>query len=151
MRLAVPVGVTVVALFSVGAYLLGRPPDPAPLPEGAVRLSLRAMPPEWSLPGFPKGCPLAGLVPLRLMRGDESIYFEAADSAEQVPVVFPFGLTARLVADRAELVSPAGAVIAREGDVVSGFMGSSADNGDFILCFDAAADLHVTPASTGVP
>ncbi len=150
MRLVL-VGVSVVALVAVGAYVLGRPAEPAPLPEGAAPLSVRTMPPEWSFPGVPKGCPLAAVLPVRLGREGESISFETADSGEPVALVFPFGFTARLVADRAELVSPSGAVIARDGDVVSGFMGSSADNGEFILCFDPATTLLVTPASTGEP
>lgn len=151
MRLVVLVGIAVVAILALGAYMLGRPDEPAPLPQGAAPLSLRTMPPEWSFPGVPKGCPLAGVLPVRLMREGESISFETADSGAPVPLVFPFGFTARLVAGRAELVSPSGAVIAREGEVVSGLMGGAANNGDFILCFDPATRLDVTPASTGIP
>ena len=150
MRLVVLVGVAAVALVVVGAYLLGRPAEPAPLTVGAAPLSLRTTPPEWSFPGVPRGCPLAAVLPVRLMREGESISFATADGGEPVPLVFPFGFTARLVAGRAELVSPSGAVLAREGEAVSGLMGSAADNGDFILCFDPATKLHVIPASTGV-
>lgn len=149
MRHVVLMGVAAIALVAVGAYVLGRPAEPAALPEGAAPLSLRTMPPEWSFPGLHRGCPLAALLPVRVMREGESISFETADSGELVSLVFPSGFTAWLVAGRAELVSPSGAVIAREGDVVSGLMGGAADSNDFILCFDPATKLHVTPAPTG--
>lgn len=144
-------GALVIALLAVGVYMLGRPADPAPLPGGAVPLGLRTRPPEWSLPGLPRGCPLAEVNPVRLVRESGSLVFDLAESGQRIRLVFPYGFTARLVADRAELVSPAGVVVAREGDVVSGLMGASADNGEEILCFDPATRLQVTPSSTAAP
>jgi hypothetical protein len=141
----------VIAIVALGVFMLGRPPEPAALPEGAVQLALRTTPPEWSVPGLPKGCPLAEVSPVRLVREGESLVFDLAESAQRIHLVFPYGFTARLAAGRGELVSPAGAVIARDGDVLSGLMGESADIGDFILCFDAATKVLVTPASTAAP
>jgi hypothetical protein len=143
LRLVALSVVAVAALLAVVVFLLGRPSQPAPLPQGAVPIGLRTMPPEWRLPGVPKGCPLAAVSPVRVVRDGETLVFELAEDARPMPLVFPYGFTARLVAGRGELVTPAAIVIAREGNVVSGFMGEAAENGEFILCFDPASELRV--------
>lgn len=146
MRRMPLVGLAVVSL-AVGIVALGivlaRPADPAPVPVGALPLALRTQSPEWRFPGLPRGCPLAELSPVRLVREDQSLGFESIDDGQRLAVVFPYGFSARLVAGRGELVSPGGHVLAREGDVVSRLMGSSASNGEFILCFDAATSIQV--------
>lgn len=138
-------GSIVAALVALGA-LLGRPTDPAPLPDTASPLALRTEAPGWRMPGIPHGCPLAGLAPVRLVREDESLVFDLAEDGSRLSVVFPYGFSGRLVDGRGELVWPGGAVLAREGDVLSGLMGEAASNGDFILCFDAATTVRVESA-----
>jgi hypothetical protein len=78
---------------------------------------------------------------------DDALSFEVAASGEPTQLVFPYGYAAWRVDGVAQLVSPSGAVLAQEGDVVDGLMGSAADNGDFVLCFDPATKLVVTPGS----
>jgi hypothetical protein len=145
------VGFVVLAAIAFGMYGLVRPPEPAPLPAGATSLVLRTQPPEWGLPGQPRGCSLAGVTPVRVARSGDTLIFESPETGRRVPLVFPHGFTARLVADRAELVSPAGVVVAREGDIVDGLMGAAAESGDLVLCFDGATRLQVTSESTRSP
>jgi hypothetical protein len=63
------------------------------------------------------------------------LVFESVEDGQRVPVAFPSGFAGRLVSGKAELVAPEGIVLAREGDVLSRLSGSSADNGDFNVCF----------------
>lgn len=106
-------------------------------PEGATRLALRTQPPTRRLPFVPHVCPLAGLLPVRLVRDGPSLAFDLVDDGQRVPIVFPYGFAGRLVSGRAELVTPEGVVLAQEGGVLSGLGGSSADNGDFVVCFSS--------------
>lgn len=133
-----------IVLGSVAAVLLlvagiviwrGADTSPAPLPEGATPLALRTQPPSWRLPLLPRACGLALLRPVRLVRDGEFLAFELINDRQQVPVVFPYGFTGWLVSGKAELVAPEGIVLAHEGDVLFRLGGSSADNGDFVVCF----------------
>lgn len=121
----------VLALIGV----LGMARKPAPIPDGATSLALRTQPPAWRLPFVPHVCPLAGLLPVRLVRDGGSLAFDVVEGGQRVSIVFPYGFAGRLVSGRAELVSPEGLVLAREGDVLSELGGSSADTGDFLVCF----------------
>jgi hypothetical protein len=71
-----------------------------------------------------------------------------ADEAtgNRLQVVWPNGYSARLVNGRAELVRPDGSVLARDGDVISGLASGAADNGDLLVCLDAASKPVVEPA-----
>lgn len=133
-RLAI--GVLVALVLVAGLFVVrGGTVSPAPLPDGATALALRTQPPTWRLPIGPHVCPLAGLLPVRLVRDGQSLAFELVDTGQRVQVVFPYGFTGRLVAGRAQIVAPEGVVLANEGDVLSGLGGSSADNNDFVVCF----------------
>ena len=74
---------------------------------------------------------------MRLVRDGPSLAFDLVDDGRRVPIVFPYGFAGRLVSGRAELVTPEGVVLAQEGDVLSGLGGSSADNGDLVVCFSS--------------
>ena len=69
---------------------------------------------------------------------------EASES--RLPVVWPNGYSARLVDGRAELIPPDGSVLAREGDVISGLAAGAADDGDLLVCVDAASKPVVEPS-----
>jgi len=124
MRVALVLSVLAAAAFVVWLFL---PPGPAPLPPGATRLELHTQP-----AGFGSrivlGCPAAVFPDMVLMRSSQSLRFRwiagyggAEDSngpTTWVEPVWPPGWSARLVDDRAELVNPDGAVVAREHDVI---------------------------------
>ena len=64
--------------------------------------------------------------------------FTRVDVAERASIVWPSGFSARFLHGRADLVSPDGSVLAREGDVISNLAGGAADNGDILVCIDFA-------------
>ena len=72
--------------------------------------------------------------------------FTSADTDVQLPLSWPSGFSARVVNGTAELVTPAGNVFGREGDVLSNLGGGSADNGDLLVCFDNP-DQYERPAT----
>jgi hypothetical protein len=90
---------------------------------------------------------LAASVPVRVLSSGETIAFVVAHTSERTSLVFPYGYTAWSAGGITELISPSGTVVAREGHVIEGLMGSAADNGDFVLCFDLATRLTVTPGT----
>ena len=124
-------------LLVAGLYVVvrGTTVSPAPLPEGASWLALRTQAPRWRFPFESHVCPLSVLLPVKLVRDGQSLAFELVETGQRIPVVFPYGFTAQLVAGRAQIVAPEGVVLAQEGDVLSGLGGGSADNNDFVVCF----------------
>jgi hypothetical protein len=86
------------------------------------------------------------LVPeLRVGRKADEMVFMLASDEHQVVVVWPPGFSARLVNGRAELVTPSGEVLAREGDIITNLSGVAADNGDTLVCLDFASRPRVIP------
>lgn len=142
-RIAAAVTV-LLGLIGVASIALA-PPRPAALPDGAAALALRTqMPRLWPPRGF--GCPMALVPELRVWReADEMVFLRASDQ-QRVVLVWPPGFSARLVRGRAELVMPNGAVLAREGDIVTNLAGEAADNGDILVCVDAVSRPEVVPA-----
>lgn len=142
-RIAAAVAV-LLGLIGVASITLA-PPRPAALPDGAAPLALRTQTPRlWPPRGF--GCPMALVPDLRVWReGDEMVFLRASDQ-QHVVVVWPPGFSARLLRGRAELVLPDGGVLAREGDIVTNLAGEAADNGDILVCVDAASRPEVIPA-----
>lgn len=122
-------------------------PRPAPLPVGATALTLRTQPP----PGFPwltLGCPAVLILPIRVERDDGSMVFWNVERGSVVDVAWPYGYTARVVDGRAELVTPSGTVLARDGAVISGLEGSAGINGDVLVCIpfiDARFEVNPRP------
>ena len=134
-RWALGLLVAVVVVGGVAVSLFG-PSQPAVLPPSAVPLTLRTQP--WRIwPTF--GCGMAGLTPIRVERDGVSMVFADAASGNRLQVVWPDGYSARLVNERAELIPPDGSVLARDGDVISDLAAGAADNGDLLICLDAAA------------
>lgn len=128
-------GVAVLIVVAIG--FLGRPADPVPQPEGVTPLVLRTWPPRWQWPGPLRACPLASFVGTRVVTAGRAMEFRLVDTGESAALVFPPGFQAWLVGDTAELITPEGLVLAREGDVLVNLAGSAADNGDFNVCFSS--------------
>ena len=89
---------------------------------------------------------MALVLPIRVERDRGAMGFTTVDDGERRSVVWPSGFSARLLNDRAELVTPEGSVLARDGDVISGLAGAAADNGDILVCIDLASHPQVTRA-----
>jgi hypothetical protein len=139
-------GLLVAVAFVVGlaVYLSGLS-KPTVLPVDAVPLTLRTQP--WRLWPFSFGCGMAALTPIRVERDGVSMVFADEASSNRLQVVWPNGYSARLLNGRAELVQPDRSVLARDGDVISGLASGAADNGDLLVCLDAASKPVVKPAS----
>jgi hypothetical protein len=144
LRKRVLIGAAIAALAIVGAYTaIVAPRGPAPLPPGAARLDLRTQPSTlWPPPGL--GCPAVLVLPLRVELVEGAIAFSVVDDGARVSVSWPAGFSARLLDGRAELVTPDGEVLARDGDVISNLAGSAADNGDILVCISSAYAPEVT-------
>lgn len=89
---------------------------------------------------------MAALTPIRVERDGGSMVFADEASGNRGPVVWPNGYSAWLMNGRAELVSPNGSVLARDGDVISNLASGAADNGDILICFDFASKPLVRPS-----
>ena len=138
-------GLLIAAALVAGlAALLLAPPQSAPLPAGAVPLTLRTQP--WKLWPFSFGCGLALLTPIRLERDGTSMVFADEASTNRLQVVWPSGYSARLTNGRSELIAPDGSVLARDGDVISNLAAGAADNGDLLVCLDSASKPLVEPS-----
>jgi len=102
------------ALYAVAWLLL--PPSAARLPPGATQLELRTQ--ESHIGSrLVLGCPTALFPDVRLARQGSAVVFVRLDGGVS-DLIWPAGWSARLVDGRAELVSPDGDVIAREGDLI---------------------------------
>jgi hypothetical protein len=114
------------------------------LPANALPLTLRTQP--WKLWPLSFGCGMAALTPIRVERDGVAMVFADEASGNRLQVVWPNGYSARLLNGRAELVPPDGSVLAREGDVLSRLAAGSADNGDLLVCIDAASTPAIKPS-----
>lgn len=90
-----------------------------------------------TMPPLPSGagvmCPLAGLLPVRVERSGETLTFVSVSTEQPVSLSWPNGYTARLVNGVAELLTPTGTVLARQGDVLSDLGGGSVGD-TFYVC-----------------
>jgi hypothetical protein len=135
-RWALGLLIALALVAGVAVSLLG-PSQPTVLPADAVPLTLRTQPARlWP---FSFGCGMAALTPIRVERDGVDMVFSDEASGNRMQVVWPNGYSARLMNGRAELVEPDGSVLARDGDVISGLASGAADNGDLLVCLDAAS------------
>lgn len=108
------------------------PMGPGPsLPGGATPLAL-ATEPSHILPTM--GSPTALLAPARVALEDNALVLVPEDGGDPIRVVWPTGWAPWRRDGRAELVSRDGAVVGREGDVVSGFSGGVGADDAFHVC-----------------
>lgn len=122
--------VVVLLIVAVGLARLS-PMWPGPsLPAGATPLVL-ATEPAHLLPTL--GCPTALLLPARVAVVGNALVL-VPETGDPVNVVWPTGWAAWRLGGRAELVSREGAVVGREGDLVSGFGGGVGSDDAFHVC-----------------
>jgi len=93
---------------------------------GAQQLVLSTMDPNMP-PGSPATCGDALLDPVEPRLRGTSLEFVSAANGALVHVVWPRGFSARLVNGVAEVVAPAGDVLAREGEAITGLGGNGSD------------------------
>ena len=114
-----------VALLAAGctAAVLPVAPTAYALPSGALALELPTQAPHPN----EIGCPLVGAPGPVLMNWDSqtrTLNFAFSSWGSGGTIRWPAGFSARLYLDRAELVAPAGKVVARDGDSVPGVLGA---------------------------
>ena len=136
-----------IAVLLAIAGVLGAcaPTSPAPLPSGATSLILRTQsPPALSLDHT---CPLALVRPVVVKLDREAVLFVSQADGAPINLIWPAGFSARLLAGRAEIVTPFGNVYARDGDVLAKLGGATLDNGDLSICFTSPDDYkEVAPS-----
>jgi hypothetical protein len=132
-RHARAVAAIAVVLLLVGVGLARLSPMwPGPsLPAGATPLAL-ATEPAHLLPAM--GCATALLAPARVAVAGDSLVLVPEAGGDPIKVVWPSGWAAWRIGGSAELVSHDGAVVGREGDVVSGFGGGTGSDDAFHVC-----------------
>jgi hypothetical protein len=147
--------VLAIALLAVATFVvwLLLPPTPAPLPPGATALELRTQ-----ATGFGARivlqCPAAAFPDMMLGRSGTTATFRrmaGSGGAEIEPgpwvyPVWPAGWSARLVDGRAELVTPDGFVLAREGDIIRHPGGG---NGWVCLAIGSLPAVHTAVPTVG--
>lgn len=117
---------------------------PWPLPSGATLLELKTQPPpQWAL--IRGGCNVALILPMVIERRGGEMIFVEKDTNQQRPLSWPSGFSARVVDGTAELVTPDGGVLGREGDVLSTLKGGVGDNGDLLVCFGSPDEYPTAP------
>lgn len=95
---------------------------PLPLPSGAIAVPLTTEPPAAPLPsGVAWACPAMLLGPVRIVwnLAAGTVTFASVETGLPRPLVWPRGISARVLGDRLEIVAPNGNVIGRDGDVLS--------------------------------
>ena len=126
----------VLCLFALLAVGLSRPAEPAPLPAGATPLQLHAQPAEWHVPWeLLSSCGAATLAPVAPEVDGDRLVFRGVADAAPVDIIWPPAFSARLWNGTAEVVTPAGQVVARQGQPLTNLAGSTSKTGAFAVCY----------------
>jgi len=128
--------ITALAVFAVAGCGAASPPTATPLlatpspatPPPATHVSITLL----TEPAPAQAC-MDALAQGTLVPDPRSGLALATSTGERMPVMWPFGYSARLVDGEIELVDGTGAFVAREGDVIQ-MGGGSGANGLFYAC-----------------
>lgn len=143
------IGASALALLTIALVAVtiewSMPTQPAPLPAGAVQLSLHTRPSTWHMPlAFLTGCGTALLVPVVIAADSGTMTFRN-DAGTTIDVEWPPGFSARRISGDAELVSPEGWVIGHTGDILRNLGDSALESGGFSVCFSSPGEYAPRP------
>ncbi len=131
-RRRILIAIAVVLVLLSGVVYRCTPLWPGPgLPAGATPLHIETAAAHL-VPNF--ACPAALLQPARISTAGDDLVLVDVESGQTIRVVWTSGYVAWRLDGRAELHARDGRLVGREGEVLSGLGGGSADDGRVWIC-----------------